>query len=98
VFAIGGIFVELLKDFSLRLIPLSGKEAKEMIGELKAYRLLEGYRQYKPVDKDSLVDILLKVSALAHQNPSIKEIDLNPIFAYPEGAIAVDARIILKSK
>ena len=69
-----------------------------MLGELKAHRLLEGYRQYKPVDKKSLVDILLKVSALAHQNPSIKEIDLNPVFAYQDGAIAVDARIILKGK
>ena len=98
MFAIGGVLVELMKDFSLRLAPIGEKDAKEMLGELKAHRLLEGYRQYKPVDKKSLVDILLKVSALAHQNPSIKEIDLNPVFAYQDGAIAVDARIILKGK
>jgi acyl-CoA synthetase (NDP forming) len=98
MFAIGGIFVELFKDFSLRLIPLDAEEAKKMMGELKMHSLLEGYRQYKPVDKDSVVDIIIKVSALARQNLSIKEIDLNPIFLYPKGAITVDARIVLKNE
>ncbi|HME53779.1 MAG TPA: acetate--CoA ligase family protein [Candidatus Lokiarchaeia archaeon] len=95
LFGLGGIFTELLKDISLLLVPLTLQDAIHMIEGIKTRQLLEGFRQFKPVDKDALVSILIKVSALAQDNPNIKEIDLNPIIAYPDGAIAVDARIIL---
>jgi acetyl-CoA synthetase (ADP-forming) len=68
-----------------------------MIREIKGYPLLEGYRGQEPVDVSKLEDLLLKVSSFVEQNPEIKELDLNPIFAYSDGAVAVDARIILEA-
>jgi acetyl-CoA synthetase (ADP-forming) len=95
MFGLGGLLTELLKDFSLRLVPISQREAEKMISEIRAHQLLEGYRNYRPSDKESLISILMKVSALVQQNPSIKEMDLNPVLSYPDGAVAIDARIIL---
>lgn len=66
-----------------------------MIREIKGYALLQGYRGKEPVDIASLEELLLKVSGFIEQNPQIKELDLNPVFAYRDGALAVDARIIL---
>jgi acetate---CoA ligase (ADP-forming) subunit beta len=97
MFGLGGIFVEVLKDVSFRIIPILHRDAAEMISEIKGYALLQGYRGHEPAHLPSLVDILLKVSDLAEKNPGIKEIDLNPIFAYKDSALAVDARIILDS-
>ncbi len=96
LFGLGGVLVELIKDVSLRLTPITELDARKMLGELKTAHLLKGYRHYKPVKLDALVDILIRVSALVGENPAIKELDLNPIFATPEGAVAVDARVILK--
>jgi acyl-CoA synthetase (NDP forming) len=96
MFGLGGIFVEVLKDVSLRLIPIVKHDAEEMIKEIKAYALLNGYRGQEPADIPSLVDVLLKISGLVEKTPEIKEIDLNPIFAYKDSAIAVDARIVLE--
>jgi len=93
---LGGIFVELLKDVNFRVAPLTAEDAKEMITELKAYPLLKGYRNTPPADIDALVAILCSVSRLVMDNPEIKELDLNPIMAYPKGAKTVDARIILE--
>ena len=96
MFGLGGIFVELLKDVNFRVAPLTAEDAKEMITELKAYPLLNGYRNTPPADIDALVAILCSVSRLVMDNPEIKELDLNPIMAYPKGAKTVDARIILE--
>jgi acyl-CoA synthetase (NDP forming) len=96
VFGMGGILTELLRDFSLRLIPISQRVAQKMIKEIKTHQLLEGYRQYKPVDRNALISVLTKVSSLVQQNPEIREMDLNPVLCYPDGVMAVDARIILK--
>jgi acetyl-CoA synthetase (ADP-forming) len=96
MFGVGGILVELFKDISLRLVPISKRDAEKMIDEIKLHRLLEGYRFYKPVDKNALISILTKVSALAQQFLSIEEMDLNPVFLYPDGAVVVDARIIIE--
>jgi acetyl-CoA synthetase (ADP-forming) len=96
VFGLGGIFVELFRDVSLRLIPIGRAAALAMIGELRAKRLLEGFRQYPPVDREVLAAILVGVSALMAHNPEIREMDLNPVYAYPDKALAVDARIILE--
>ncbi|GAI22591.1 unnamed protein product, partial [marine sediment metagenome] len=95
-FGLGGILVELLKDVSFRIVPLTKKDAHEMIGEIKGYSLLEGYRGQEPVNVSYLEELLLKVSQFAEQNSEIKELDLNPIFAYSNGAVAVDARVILE--
>ena len=97
MFGLGGIWVEVLKDVSFRIAPLTRRDAKEMIRELKGYPLLEGYRGKESVDVSNLEDYLLKVSDFVEQNPEIKELDLNPIFAYSDSAVAVDARVILES-
>jgi acyl-CoA synthetase (NDP forming) len=96
MFGLGGIFVEVLKDVSFRVIPLSRKDAQEMIAEIKGYPLLEGYRGKEPANIPALVEIILKISGLMNKNPQIKELELNPIFAYKNGAMAADARIILE--
>jgi acetyl-CoA synthetase (ADP-forming) len=65
------------------------------VREIKAARLLDGFRGSEPVDKSALEDILLRVSDFVVKTPEVKEMDLNPIFAYAKGALAVDARVIL---
>ena len=96
MFGLGGILVEVLKDVSFRIVPLTRRDAREMIKEIKGYSLLEGYRGQEPANIPFLEDLLLKVSDFAEQTPEIKEIDLNPIFAYKDGAVVVDARIVLE--
>jgi len=96
MFGLGGIFVELLKDVSFRVIPVEQRDAQEMIKEIKGYPLLQGYRGKEPASLSALVEIILKISKLIEENPQIKELELNPIFAYRNKAVAVDARIILE--
>lgn len=96
MFGLGGIFVELFKDVSFRVIPVEQKDAQEMIKEIKGFPLLQGYRGKEPADISSLVNIILKISKFIEENPQIKELELNPILAYPNRAVAVDARIILE--
>ena len=69
---------------------------RELIREIKGYPVLEGYRGQEPVDVANLEEMILKVSNFAEQYPEVEELDLNPIFAYKDGAVAVDARVILK--
>lgn len=96
MFGLGGIFVELLKDVSFRIVPITRKDAGEMIKEIKGYQILKGYRGQEPADIPSLEQLIVKVSKLAEKNPQIKELDLNPVFAYKNDALAVDARVILE--
>jgi acyl-CoA synthetase (NDP forming) len=96
MFGLGGIFVELLKDVNFRIAPINSEDAKEMITQLKAFPLLNGYRNTPPADIDAIAAILCSVSRLIMENPEIKELDLNPIMAYQKGAKTVDARIILE--
>ena len=96
MFGLGGIFVEVLKDVSFRIIPLGQKDALEMIEEIKGYPLLQGYRGKESVDIPALTEIILKISRVMEEHPEIKELEINPIIAYKKGALAVDARIILE--
>jgi acyl-CoA synthetase (NDP forming) len=96
MFGLGGILVELLKDVSFRIVPLEKKDARDMIREIKGYPILEGFRGTEPVEISILEELLLRVSRFVVDNPEIKELDLNPIFAYKDGAVAVDARVILE--
>ncbi|MCL5263968.1 MAG: acetate--CoA ligase family protein [Chloroflexi bacterium] len=93
MFGLGGIFTELLKDVSFRLVPIEELDAREMIGSIEGNGVLEGFRGGPAADVDAIVDILLKVSTLAESYPAIAELDLNPIIVYPRGAVVVDARI-----
>lgn len=95
MFGLGGVWVEIFNDVSLRIAPLSREDASEMISSLKGYRLLDGYRGQPKVDTATLEDWLIRVSDLAMKNPQIKEMDINPIIAYERGAVAVDARVLL---
>jgi len=96
MFGLGGIFVEVLKDVSFRVIPVKQKDAQEMIQEIKGFPLLRGYRGKDPANIPALVGMILKISKLVNENPQIREMELNPIFAYKNKALAVDARIILE--
>jgi acyl-CoA synthetase (NDP forming) len=96
MFGLGGIFVEVLKDVNFKIAPLNIDDAKEMITGLKAYPLLNGYRNTPPADIDALVGILCSTSRLVMDYTEIKELDLNPVLAYQKGAKTVDARIILE--
>ena len=95
MFGLGGILVELLQDVSFRVVPISRWDAEQMIRDLKGYRVLQGFRGQPPVSLEALEELLLKVSHLVEENPEIAELDLNPVIAYPDGAVAVDARISL---
>jgi acetyl-CoA synthetase (ADP-forming) len=96
MFGLGGIFVEVLKDVTFRIAPITEDEAHEMITEVKAYPLLKGYRNMPPADIEAIVQILLNASRLVMEHQEIKELDLNPIMVYEKGAKTVDARIILE--
>jgi acyl-CoA synthetase (NDP forming) len=97
MFGLGGILVEVLKDVSFRIVPLTRRDAREMIGEIKGYPILEGYRGQEPANIAVLEELLLKVSEFVDNRPEIAELDINPIFAYSDGALAIDARVILES-
>ncbi len=96
MFGLGGVWVEVLKDVSFRIVPLARRDAQEMIKEIKGYKLLEGYRGSEPANITVLEDMLLKISDYMEKTPEIKEMDINPIFAYKDGAVAVDARVVLE--
>ena len=98
MFGLGGIFVEVLKDVSFRIVPVNEEDAREMIQEIKAYPILAGVRGKEQRDIDAIVKIILKVSELVSRYKQINQLDLNPIFVYEKGkgAVAVDARIILE--
>ncbi|MFH1169768.1 MAG: acetate--CoA ligase family protein [Chloroflexota bacterium] len=96
MFGLGGVWVEILKDVSFRITPLARRDASEMIREIKGYPLLTGYRGQPPVALSKLEDMILKVSDFAESNPGVKELDLNPVFAYSDDAVAIDARVILE--
>lgn len=95
LFGLGGIYVEIFKESSLRVVPINRSEAEEMISELKASAILKGVRGERPLDIDALVENLLKLSQLMMDFPEIEGIDINPVIALQKGSVAVDARIIL---
>jgi len=95
MFGLGGIFVEVLKDVCFKVAPLTKADAYEMIKGIKGFPILKGVRGQKPGDIDALADVIMKVSTLVMEHPEIREIDLNPVFAFEDSASVVDARIIL---
>ena len=96
-FGLGGIYVEILKDVSFRIAPFSRREAESMLQEIRARALLEGARGEPPVDRQSLVEALLRVGQMVLDFPEIAEMDINPFIVYPagRGGVAIDARLIL---
>ena len=97
MFGVGGIYVEILEDVVFGLSPVTTVEAREMLSSIKAASLLDGVRGQKGVDKEGIVEIILRLSQLVTEQPVIQEIDLNPIIAYQDRVYAVDARISVDS-
>lgn len=95
MFGLGGIWVEAMKDVAFRVCPVSPRHAREMIQEIKGYRILKGFRGKPAGDLNALVSVILKASRLMLKNPRIKEMDMNPLFVKPRSAVAVDFRIMV---
>jgi len=85
MFGLGGVFVEVLKDVSFRILPLEERDAEEMITEIKGYEILKGARGEPSKDIEAIKKLLMKISQLITENPEINEIDLNPIFVFKNG-------------
>ena len=94
---LGGAWVEVLRDVSFRLVPLTARDAREMWSELAGAAMLRGGRGRSGVDLTLLADVVLRVSALLDARPEIREIDLNPLLAYADRVVAVDARVLVES-
>lgn len=95
MFGLGGIFAEIFQDVSFRVAPLTERDASEMIHDVRGYPLLSGYRGRPPVDENALMNMILNVSKLMLDNPSINQLDLNPVAITEKGPVALDARIVL---
>lgn len=98
MFGLGGIYVELFKDVSFRVAPLRVEDARGMIAETRAGRLLTGFRGQPGADVDTVVDVLLRLSQMAMDQPEVEEIEVNPLLVFPagQGALALDGRVIIK--
>ena len=95
LFGLGGIYVEILKETSLRVAPINRSESEEMISETKGSDIFKGLRGEQPLDTEALVESLLRLSQLVTDFPEIEGVDINPVKVLEKGAIAVDARILL---
>ncbi|MEM4481408.1 MAG: acetate--CoA ligase family protein [Desulfurococcaceae archaeon] len=96
MFGLGGVFTEVFKDVTFRVWPITIDDAVDMINEIKSSVVLKGFRGMPPVDIRSIADIIVKLGKILEDRPDIETADLNPVLAYPNGALAIDARFILK--
>src|SRR5438067_9636974 len=94
-FGLGGVLVEVLKDITFRLAPATKDEAMSMLDGIAAAQILKGVRGADPVNRDALASVIQNVSQLIADHPDIAEMDLNPVFATKDGAIAADVRIVV---
>ncbi|MEO3858647.1 acetate--CoA ligase family protein [Acrocarpospora sp. B8E8] len=97
-FGLGGVLVEVLKDVTFRLAPLSGDDALGMLDDIRAAEVLRGARGAEPADRVALAGMIERVGALVADHPEIAEVDLNPVFASANGAVAADVRILLAAE
>ena len=96
MFGLGGIYTEVYKDVTFRVVPIKKEDAEEMLKEIKAAPILEGFRKIK-VDRDAIINILMKVSALGVKYmDTVDQMDLNPVFVKERGAVVVDAKLLLR--
>lgn len=93
LFGAGGIFTELLKDNSIRICPIKRREAKEMVGEIRFSRVLDGFRGEPPADRKKITDVIMAVNRIMTRE-KVKELDINPLMVSEKGVRAVDVRII----
>jgi len=97
MFGLGGIFVEVLRDVVFRVAPIHRRDAADMIAGLRGARLLDRVRGAPPADRRAIEEVLLRLSRLAMDFPEIAELDVNPLLAFPDRAVAVDGRVLLGS-
>ena len=95
MFGLGGVFVEAIRDVVFRIAPLRPLDAHDMVRAIRGVAILDGIRGAKPVDFAALVDVLLRASQLAVDVPEIAELDINPLLAFPDRVVAVDARVLI---
>ena len=95
MFGLGGIMVEVMKDVTFRVVPIEDRDAEQMIDEIKGVAILEGVRGQAAADKKAIKDAILSISRFVEAHPEVQEIDLNPMMVYADGAVAVDARIVI---
>ena len=93
----GGIYTEIIRDFTLRLAPVSKQTARDMLKQLKSFPLLQGSRGQAGGDLDALVDLITRVSELPFLFPQISELDINPVFLFSKGVLIGDIRVVLRS-
>ncbi|HNV46496.1 MAG TPA: acetate--CoA ligase family protein [Spirochaetota bacterium] len=98
MFGLGGIFTEALRDVSFRVAPLTELDAGEMLDEIRANRLLGGFRGSPPVDRTALVRALVGIGRLGLEHPEIAEIDVNPVLVHAGTPVAVDALVVLNAQ
>lgn len=98
MFGMGGIYVELFRDVTFRLAPVSLSDAREMTRDIKAAPLMYGFRGAKPLDATSAARAIQSVGRMMTENEQIESIDINPLIVYERGALAVDVRIILRKQ
>ena len=96
LFGLGGIFVEILKDVAIRMVPITKADAQDMIEEIKGYNVLQGARGKEPANLQLLREILLGVSRLGNEVEQIREMDLNPVFVSSSRAVVADSRILVQ--
>ena len=96
MFGLGGIYVELFKDVAFRIAPISEEEALSMMKETKSYSLLTGFRGSMPLDIRAAARTIMGVGELMSDQAEVDSVDINPLFIYPKGVIAVDVRVILR--
>lgn len=94
LFGLGGIYVEIFRDVSIRVCPVTKAEAREMMGEIGGAAILKGARGLPSVDEKRLTELLVSISRLLYENQEICELDLNPVIAYEDGYLAVDVRAV----
>jgi acetyltransferase len=97
MFGLGGVFVEVLRDVVFRVAPIHRGDAAEMVRGLRGARLLDAIRGAPPADRAALEDVLLRLARLAADFPQISELDVNPLLAFPDGAVAIDGRVLLRA-
>ncbi len=98
MFGLGGVLVEVLKDVAFRVVPITARDANQMVHEIQGFPILKGHRGQEPSDVAALEELLVQLSDFIEAHPDVAELDLNPVFAYPKGAVAVDARIVLSDQ
>jgi acyl-CoA synthetase (NDP forming) len=98
MFGLGGVFVEALRDVVFRIAPLSAEQGIEMVTSIRGVRLLSGLRGGLPADEAALADVIRRISQLAVDYPEIGELDVNPLSACPNDAVALDARVSLRAE